>query len=113
MYCSKCGKEITAGSNFCGYCGQAFNTTNDFAQSELAQGEHTIKQEQFSSVAKCSKCGSTSLIGNKKGFGIGKALIGACVIGPIGLVAGNFRAKKVVVTCMNCGHQFLTGGKVK
>ena len=52
------------------------------------------------------KCGSTSLSGNKKGYGIGKGVIGAAVFGPIGLIAGNIGSKKVIVTCMNCGYKY-------
>lgn len=57
-------------------------------------------------MAKCPRCGSTSLSGNKKGFGIGKAVVGAALIGPLGLVAGNIGAHKVQVTCLNCGKKF-------
>jgi hypothetical protein len=59
----------------------------------------------------CPKCYSTSLTANKKGFGVGKAVIGAFVAGPIGLVAGNIGSQKVKVTCLNCGHQFMAGKK--
>ncbi len=34
--------------------------------------------------------------GKQKGFGVGKAVIGTAVAGPIGLVAGNKGAKKFV-----------------
>lgn len=57
-------------------------------------------------VAHCPKCGSVSLSAHKKGFGIGKAVAGATIAGGIGLVAGNLGAKKVRVTCLNCGKQF-------
>lgn len=71
-----------------------------------------VKENKRNAVACCPKCGSTSLSANKKGFGIGKAVIGATIIGnPIGLVAGNINAKKVRVTCLNCGHQFWAGKK--
>lgn len=67
-------------------------------------------------LANCSKCGSTSLSANKKGFGIGKAVVGGGVglfaLGPVGLLGltgGNLGAKKVRVTCMNCGHEFWAG----
>lgn len=59
----------------------------------------------------CPKCLSTSLSANKKGFGIGKAVIGAAFTGGIGLVAGNLGAKKVRVTCLKCGNQFMAGQK--
>lgn len=59
--------------------------------------------------ARCPKCGSTSISGDKKGYGIGKGVVGAAVAGPLGLVAGNLGAKKVRVTCLNCGHQWMAG----
>ncbi len=62
-------------------------------------------------VPYCPKCLSTSISANKKGFGIGKAVIGAAVAGPIGLIAGNINAKKIRVTCIKCGHQFWAGQK--
>ncbi|WNX84363.1 hypothetical protein RWV98_17580 [Agathobaculum sp. NTUH-O15-33] len=65
-----------------------------------------IRENRKSAVACCPKCGSTSLSANKKGFGIGKAVIGAAAAGPLGLTAGNLGAKKVWVTCLNCGHRW-------
>lgn len=65
-----------------------------------------IKENKQNGVACCPKCGSRSLSANKKGFGIGKAVVGAALTGGIGLVAGNIGAKKVWVTCLNCGHRW-------
>lgn len=63
-------------------------------------------------VARCPKCGSTSLTANKKGYGIGKGVIGAAVLSnPIGLIAGNINSGKVKITCLNCGYQFKPGKK--
>ena len=56
-----------------------------------------------------SICGSTSISADKKGFGVGKAVVGVAIAGPIGLVGGNIGAKKVRVTCLNCGHQWIAG----
>lgn len=67
------------------------------------------EQKEKNSIARCPKCGSTSLSAHKKGFGIGKAVVGAATVGAFGLVAGNLGAKKVRVTCMNCGKQFWAG----
>jgi len=75
-------------------------------QMELQLEQTKLQKQQNDSVAKCPRCGSTSLSGNKKGYGIGKGVLGAVVLGPIGLVAGNMGSKKVVITCMNCGHKF-------
>ena len=75
--------------------------------------EHVLTIAQSASqddnIARCPKCGSTSLSGDKKGFGIGKAVVGAALTGGIGLAAGNIGAKKVRVTCLKCGHQFWAG----
>lgn len=65
-----------------------------------------LQEKQYKAMAKCPKCGSTSLSGNKKGFGIGKAVVGGTVAGPLGLVVGNIGSGKVKVTCLSCGKQF-------
>ncbi len=85
---------------------------------KLEQKEAKLREEQRlkeriarleeEGIAYCPKYYSTSLSAHKKGFGIGKALIGAYIV-PIGLVAGNIGAKKVRVTCLKCGHQFWAG----
>lgn len=62
-------------------------------------------------IAYCPKCLSTSITGDKKGFGIGKAVIGASLVGGLGLMAGNINAKKVRLTCMKCGYQWMAGKK--
>lgn len=62
-------------------------------------------------VVYCPKCLSTSVTGDKKGFGIGKAVVGASLVGGLGLMAGNINAKKVRLTCMKCGYQWIAGKK--
>lgn len=76
-------------------------------QSKIEAKHYKMEEKKYKKMAKCPKCGSTSLSGNKKGFGVGKGVIGAAVAShPIGLVAGNINARKVSVTCMNCGKRF-------
>ena len=50
---------------------------------------------------KCPNCGSTQITGYKKGFSGGKAVGGAIVLGPLGLLAGLHGSKKIVVSCLN------------
>ena len=145
LYCSKCGKENTAGSLFCGYCGNPFTfitsdkkengklTKEDVdlayykadlqmkhlslqiqqqaleesrRQTEQQMEQLRIQKVQYDAMMKCPRCGSTSLSGNKKGYGIGKGVVGAMVVGPLGLMAGNIGSGKVKVTCMQCGYKF-------
>lgn len=71
--------------------------------------EQRIKDAKAAGVACCPKCGSTSLSGNKKGFGVGKAAVGMVAVGPAGALAGGIGSRKVEVTCLNCGHKFKPG----
>lgn len=79
---------------------------------------HLSKREEFrakkaeldaTGQVYCPKCLSTSIAANKKGFGIGKAVVGAAAFKLIGLTAGNIGAKKVICTCLKCGYQWKAG----
>ncbi|MEE0681382.1 MAG: hypothetical protein U0M20_04130 [Christensenellales bacterium] len=80
-------------------------------EAAKARMETLAASPPASAVPTCPKCGSTSITANQKGFGVGKAVIGAAVAGPLGLVAGNAGAKKVFITCLNCGYRWQAGKK--
>lgn len=84
------------------------NDSIQLQQAQIIQQQRQLEEQrrQFESQAKCPKCGSTSLSGGKQGFGIGKAVVGAVLLGGVGLLAGGIGANKTVVTCMNCGYKF-------
>lgn len=67
-----------------------------------------------SNEVKCPICGShmISPIEKKKGFGVGKALFGAVLVGPVGLLAGAIGSQKTTLKCgcMKCGHVWTPGG---
>lgn len=50
----------------------------------------------------CPNCGSTSLGATGKGFGGGKALVGAALLGPAGLLAGFVGSQDVRIVCLAC-----------
>lgn len=123
--CPNCGAHNSSTANYCTNCRTPLTEAaiwetkqKDDLQVQQAQvkmqamalraqqEQLQLQKDQYASMAKCPWCGSTSLSGNKKGFGIGKAVIGAALVGPIGLVAGNVGAKKVQVTCLKCGKRF-------
>ena len=58
---------------------------------------------------RCPRCGSGEITSNTKGFGLGKAAAGGCLIGPLGLLGGLFGSKKIRITCLRCGRQFAPG----
>ncbi len=55
---------------------------------------------------RCPSCGSTQIVANKKGFGLGKSLAGGLLLGPVGLLGGVIGSGKIVVTCLNCGNRW-------
>ena len=61
---------------------------------------------------KCSKCKSTQITANKKGFGLGKAALGGLLLGPVGLLGGVIGGGKVKITCLNCGHTWTPGKSI-
>lgn len=54
----------------------------------------------------CPHCGSTQIVANKKGFGLGKAAAGGLLLGPVGLLGGMLGSNKVIITCLKCGHKW-------
>ncbi|MDD1617143.1 MAG: hypothetical protein CG439_2308, partial [Methylococcaceae bacterium NSP1-2] len=57
----------------------------------------------------CPKCRSTHLTCNKKGFTLGKAIVGGVLLGGVGLLSGFIGSEKVTVTCIKCGHSWQAG----
>lgn len=85
-------------------------------QLKIQNKQLDLQKQQAAATLKCPRCGSTSITGQKKGYGVVKgaagAAVGAVVAAPlaiIGLGAGNIGRKKVLCTCMNCGHKFKAG----
>ena len=58
---------------------------------------------------RCPRCGSTQLTANQKGFGLGKAVGGGLLLGPVGLLGGFLGSKQVKLTCLKCGKQWKPG----
>jgi uncharacterized Zn finger protein (UPF0148 family) len=61
------------------------------------------------STLHCPKCGSMQVTANKKGFGAGKSCLGWLLAGPFGILCGFCGSGKIVITCLQCGHQWLAG----
>lgn len=123
--CTCCGRANNEGTIKCCYCGEKLNMqeiNRRIEAIELSKQKKTVcvdnkelntqekilelAEMQYEGMAKCPRCDSTSLVGNKKGFGIGKAIVGATLFGALGLLAGGIGSKKVQVTCLKCGNKF-------
>lgn len=58
------------------------------------------------SEVRCPQCGSNQIYADKKGFGLGKAAAGGLLLGPVGLLGGMLGSKKIIITCLKCGHKW-------
>jgi DNA-directed RNA polymerase subunit M/transcription elongation factor TFIIS len=54
----------------------------------------------------CAKCGSAQIMATKKGFGVGKAAVGAVLLGPVGLIGGMIDSNHILLSCIKCGNQW-------
>ena len=72
--------------------------------SEVKAAESRIALEE--APLRCPRCKSSYITANKKGFGLGKALVGGVLTGGVGLLAGFIGSGKVKCTCLKCGHEW-------
>lgn len=57
----------------------------------------------------CPKCGSDQLTAGKRGFKLGRAIVGSVLTLGVGAVAGLAGRNKMEITCLNCGHKWKAG----
>lgn len=88
---------------------EAEKKRNDTARQQSLQ-IHNPKHVADAEV-RCPKCGSNQLTANQIGYGLGKAAVGGVLLGPVGLLGGFVGSKKVLITCLRCGHSWKPGGK--
>jgi hypothetical protein len=61
----------------------------------------------YETQIRCPKCGSTQIMANKKGFDVGKAIVGSLVTPlVVGAVAGLWGSNDIRLNCLNCGHRW-------
>ncbi len=78
-------------------------------KQEKQEFKDKIKQMDKEGIVYCPKCYSTDITANKKGVGVGKAVVGGLVAGPIGLLAGGIGRNKIEVSCLKCGNTWKAG----
>lgn len=73
---------------------------------DLGIGDESVTTPIQEEPIRCPRCQSTQLTANQKGYGLGKGVAGGLLLGPVGLLGGFIGSKKVVITCLKCGHQW-------
>ena len=101
--CPECNREISDKAAACPHCG---NPMSNVVIPKSDSPAHEVDDKEY---IFCPKCLSTHIHSEQKGFSGGKALVGAVIAGPLGLLAGTIGSKKVSLTCQKCGYHFMAG----
>jgi len=82
-----------------------------FSESGVVKdlGAKGMRDKRKPDIVHCPRCDSTQITAVKKGFGLGKALLGAVLIGSYGLLGGAIGSGKIKAVCVNCGHTWNAG----
>lgn len=116
--CTECGKQVSDKASFCPHCGCPVPVILETLGTHIPDVSNTETYEQVEDLAngtatttepepvRCPQCNSTQITGKKKGFGLGKAVIGGMLLGPFGLLGGAIGSNKTMVVCLNCGHEW-------
>lgn len=125
--CEKCGRETeipyseTLNSHMTSIdlkgvveceCGEYHNLIIDSKEHRSITSASPISQSNHSEdTLKCPRCQSTQLHAGNKGFSLGKAVTGSLLVGGAGLLGGFIGSKKIMITCLKCGHKWQAGKK--
>lgn len=112
LYCPECEGLNEMGSFSCVHCGRKYKVAE--MTSCLMRPDREEKQQQailtegkVNNQARCPRCGAISLSPNKKGYGVGKAVVGTALFGVLpGVLIGGMGRNKIEVTCLKCGKKF-------
>lgn len=72
----------------------------------LIEAATKLRAEWDSDKTTCPKCHGHHVHIDKKGYGLKKGVIGAILLGPVGLIAGKHKSNQLRYTCLDCGHQW-------
>jgi hypothetical protein len=76
------------------------------------RAQDSVPPAPTSGGVQCPECLSNQTTFTNQRFGVGKAAVGVVLTGGIGLLAGGIGRNKIIITCLNCGHQWRVGGGV-
>ncbi len=115
--CPSCRFESQEAFKDCPMCGLIIKKHNERLASDPEYKRITTerinkdierkkKEAELNEPVRCPKCKSNQIHFEKKGYGIGKGLVGLVALGPLGLAAGAIGKDKLLSICIKCGHKW-------
>ncbi len=101
--CANCNSQIQDDAKFCAKCGDRISVSVNNEKSRIIVPDQS---SVINSNLSCPKCGSQNIHIGRKGYGGGRALLGVALLGPAGLLFGQFNANKIKKICLNCNKKF-------
>lgn len=104
--CPHCGEENEDTKSICTKCCKSpFDKIERPLEDNIPEWVIAAESHQEPQI-KCPVCGSTQFTANKKGFSVGKALVGGALLGGVGLLGGFIGSGNIRITCLNCGYHW-------
>ncbi|MDR3602325.1 MAG: TerD family protein [Desulfosporosinus sp.] len=100
------GNNRNAGSRNLGPGSSAVPYGQNSAQSYGQNSAPSYSRLPEQGGMSCPRCHSTQVTAGKKGFGIGKALVGGVLLGPVGILAGFIGSKNMEFVCLSCKERW-------
>lgn len=120
--CPYCGEQILEVAKKCKHCGEILNQAKEVGGILPEKREAILKIHTnptlaptgipSDSVARCPKCGCTSIQGAKAGYSVKKGCLGLLlwpIVGPLSLFCGACGKNKMYSHCLKCGHKWKHG----
>lgn len=107
--CLDCKKAFPFDDDVCPFCG-LFNSQKHNLLAELRVEPEVMTAVDQDTAVICPKCRARNAVAaERKGFGLGKALVGGALVGGVGLLGGFIGSRKTVITCLKCNYKWSPG----
>jgi tellurium resistance protein TerD len=108
--CENCGCQIGKLESACVYqnkivCEKCDGKLRNIPVDNILPNVPTYNNSKSDQI-RCPKCNSSQIMGGQRGFSGGKSVGFGLLLGPVGFLAGLHGSKKIVVSCLNCGHKW-------
>lgn len=83
----------------------------ELKMQQIQEDKERVESYKKQGTVFCPRCHSTSITAQKRGFKVGRAVVGSALTGglDVAALAGGIGKDKIIITCLNCGHNWKPG----